>query len=300
MEADHFRDDHRDGLAEHRRLRLDPADAPAEHAEAVDHRGVAVGADQGVGIGHFPRSAAPVLARAAVALALILCDWDVLLAPVLGAAVAADFGRRPDTSGDIFEVHLVADAGAGRDDLEIAERLLAPFEEAVALHVALIFEDDVLLERGRRAEGVDHHAVIDDEVDGHERVDLLRVAAEARHRVAHRGEIDHRRHPGEILHQHARRAVLDLARRGAGDLPVDQRLDVLDGDRDPVLEAQQIFEQHLQREGQLVHIAELFGGLGQRVISVGCAAHIEAGAGAERVLAGRCHGASSSRWLAAL
>jgi hypothetical protein len=26
------------------------------------------------------------------------------------------------------------------------------------------------------------------------------------HRVAHRGEIDHRRHAGEILHQHARRA----------------------------------------------------------------------------------------------
>jgi hypothetical protein len=38
-------------LAEHRGLGLDAADAPAEHGQAVDHRGVAVGADQRVGIG---------------------------------------------------------------------------------------------------------------------------------------------------------------------------------------------------------------------------------------------------------
>ena len=86
MEADHFGDDHRDRLAEHRRLGLDPADAPAEHAEAVDHGGVAVGADQRVGIGDLlrarggpavaalapvgrvdPRGGAPVRAGAAVA-----------------------------------------------------------------------------------------------------------------------------------------------------------------------------------------------------------------------------------------
>ena len=51
LEADHLRQQHRDRLAEHRRLGLDPADAPAEHAEAVDHRRVGVGADQGVGVG---------------------------------------------------------------------------------------------------------------------------------------------------------------------------------------------------------------------------------------------------------
>nr|GFD52665.1 hypothetical protein [Tanacetum cinerariifolium] len=45
LEADHLGDQHADRLAEHRRFRLDAADAPAEHAEAVDHGGVAVGAD---------------------------------------------------------------------------------------------------------------------------------------------------------------------------------------------------------------------------------------------------------------
>ncbi len=37
-------------LAEHAGLGLDAAHAPADHADAVDHRGVAVGADQRVGV----------------------------------------------------------------------------------------------------------------------------------------------------------------------------------------------------------------------------------------------------------
>ena len=49
-EADHVGDQHGDRLAEHRRLRLDAADAPAEHAHAVHHRGVAVGAVERVGV----------------------------------------------------------------------------------------------------------------------------------------------------------------------------------------------------------------------------------------------------------
>ena len=47
-EADDLRHEHRQRLAEHRRLGLDPADAPAEHAEPVDHRRVRVGADERV------------------------------------------------------------------------------------------------------------------------------------------------------------------------------------------------------------------------------------------------------------
>jgi hypothetical protein len=65
---------------------------------------------------------------------------------------------------------------------------------------------DVLAERLVVAEEVHDHGVVDDEIDRHQRVDLLGIAAELLHRVAHRGEIDHRRHAGEILHQHARRA----------------------------------------------------------------------------------------------
>ena len=48
LEADDLRHEHRQRLAEHRGLGLDAADAPAEHAEPVDHRRVRVGADERV------------------------------------------------------------------------------------------------------------------------------------------------------------------------------------------------------------------------------------------------------------
>jgi hypothetical protein len=40
LEADHDRCEHVERLAEHHRLGFDPAHAPAEHAQAVDHRRV--------------------------------------------------------------------------------------------------------------------------------------------------------------------------------------------------------------------------------------------------------------------
>ena len=159
-EADDFGDQHADRLAEHRRLGLDPADAPAEHAEAIDHRRVAVGPDQRVGIGDH-------------------------LAILVGAG--------PDRLRDMLQIDLVADAGARGHDLEIVERRGAPFEEFVALAVAGIFKLDVALERLRGTELVDHHAMVDDKVDRDQRIDLLRIAAERLHRVAHRGQVDHRR-----------------------------------------------------------------------------------------------------------
>ena len=54
LEADHRRQQHGDRLAQHAGLGLDPADAPADHAQAVDHGGVRIGADQRIGIGHAP------------------------------------------------------------------------------------------------------------------------------------------------------------------------------------------------------------------------------------------------------
>src|SRR5207249_8928251 len=134
-------------------------------------------------------------------------------------------------------VYLMADAGAGRHHLEIVERLRAPFEELVSLAVALIFELDVLTERFRVAELVDHHTVVDDKVHWDEWIDLLRIAAESLHGVPHRGQIDDRGNAGEILHQHPRGAVLDLARDLALPLPVDHRLKVVARDALAVLEA---------------------------------------------------------------
>ena len=192
---------------------------------------------------------------------------------------------RPHRLGEIFEIDLVADAGAGRHDAEIAEGLLAPFQEVVALLVALIFELDVAGEGHRRAELVDDDRMVDDEVDRHQRVDLLRVAAERGHGVAHRGEVDHRRHAGEVLHQHAGRAVGDLdAGLALVGQPAGDGLDVVLGDRAAVLVAQQVLEQHLHRIGQLGDAGQaVLLGLDEVVIDVFRAAHLEGAAAIEAV-----------------
>ena len=191
---------------------------------------------------------------------------------------------RPDHAREIFEIDLVADAGAGRHHAEIVERALRPFEELVALLVLPVFLLDVLLERLVVAEEGDRHRMVDDQIDRHQRIDLLRVAAEMLHGVAHGGEIDHRRHAGEVLHQHARRAEGDLAVGGFGLQPLGDRLDVVLGDRAPVFVAQQVFQQHLHRERQAGDALEaVFLGDRQAVIGVGLAAGLEGLAAAKTV-----------------
>ncbi len=108
-----LRQQHRDRLAEHRGLGLDAAHSPTEHAEAVDHRRVRVGADERVGI------------REAVAVA----EHDLR---------------------EELEVHLVADAAVGREHAQRLERLLRPAQERVALAVALVLELGVARRARRR------------------------------------------------------------------------------------------------------------------------------------------------------
>ena len=143
-----------------------------------------------------------------------------------------------DDLGEVLEVDLVADPGRRRHDAEVVEGLLAPLEEGVALAVALELALGVEGEGARVAEGVDLDRVVDDEVDVDQRVDLLRVAADLRHRVAHRRQVDHRGHAGEVLHQHPGRLEGDLDARLGRRVPAGDRLDVVGGDRGAVLEPQ--------------------------------------------------------------
>src|SRR3546814_16128496 len=81
------------------------------------------------------------------------------------AGLAALVLRRPHRLRDIFQVHLMADAGARRHGGEIVERLRSPAQELIAFHVSLIFKLDVFLERLWRAELVHHHRMVDDKVE---------------------------------------------------------------------------------------------------------------------------------------
>ena len=223
LEADHVGDQHRHRLAEHRGFGLDPADAPGQHAQAVRHRRVRVGADDGVGVCER-RAAGMRFARAA--------------------------GAEHDAR-EILDVHLVHDPGVGRHRAKAVQRGLSPLQERVALAVAVELELRVLLERVGRGPGVDLHRVIDHELD------RLQRAAELRDRVAHRGEVDHARHAGEVLQQHARGPVGDLLRRARARVPRRQRLDVGLRHRPAVLEPQQVLEQDLQRVRQRPEVVRL-------------------------------------------
>ncbi len=201
--------EHRDRLAEHRGLGLDPADAPTEHAEAVDHRRVRVGSDERVGEG----------------------DAVTLL----------------DDTREELEIHLMDDSRARRHDLEVVECTLTPAEERVALAVPLELELRVAEDRASGRELVDLYRVVDDELDGQQRVDLLRIAAEVVDRVAHRGEVDDRRDAGEVLQEHAARRERDLLRGLRARDPAGDCLDVGGGDVRAVLHAQHVLEEHAQR-----------------------------------------------------
>jgi hypothetical protein len=158
-----------------------------------------------------------------------------------------------DDGCQVLEVDLVADPGGGRHHPEAAERLLTPAEELVALEVPLVLELGVAGQGLGAAEHVDLHRVIDHQVGGNQRIERLRVAALLAHGVAHRGEVDDGGDPGEVLHEHPGGQERDLATVVGGVAPARparQGGDVVVGDPDAVVVAQQVLEQHLERIGQ--------------------------------------------------
>src|SRR5262245_16550778 len=186
--------------------------APAQHAQAVDHRSVRVSADHGVRI-HL----------------------------VLAVRVAMEHD-----AAEVLEVHLVHDAGVRRHHLEVAERGLAPAQERIALAVALELDLVVRGQRARMAVVVDLHRMIDDQLGGIQRIDALGIAAELLHGFAHGGEIDHAGRAGEVLHDDARRREIDFIGRRGLRIPVEHRVDVVLRDVHAVFVAQQVLEQDLE------------------------------------------------------
>ena len=153
------------------------------------------------------------------------------------------------------------DARIWGHDGEVLERALTPAQKRVALAVALELALGVDPEGIASAERIDLHGVVDHELGRRERVDLGRIAPHFGHGVAHRREIDHRGHAREVLHQHARGRERDLPAGLRRGVPSGERLDIAGADRAVALGAQQVLEQHLQRERQARHVEAL----GERV-----------------------------------
>ncbi len=151
----------------------------------------------------------------------------------------------------MLDVDLVHDPGAGRDDLEVVERALAPAQELITLLVALVLKPDVPLEGVGPAGDVGDDRVVDDHLGGGQRVDPGGFATELDDGLAHRGEVDDAWDTGEVLHDHARRRELDLGVRLGARIPAGEGADVACGDVGAVLGPQEVLEEDLEAERQL-------------------------------------------------
>ena len=96
--------------------------------------------------------------------------------------------------------------------MEISEGLLAPLQERVSLHVAVILDVEVEVERlAVRPVHVHLHRVIDDQIDGDLGVDLFWIPAHFDHSIPERCQVNNRWNTSEILKNDARRAERYLA-----------------------------------------------------------------------------------------
>ncbi len=218
IDPDHIGRQKIDWLSQHSGLGFDAADAPGNHADAIDHGGVRIGADQRVGI--------------------------------------IDTAFFMHATREVFEVYLVHDAHARRHDLERVEGLHAPLHELIAFLVALEFQFHVQVECILRAIVVDLHRVVDDEIDRDQRFDDFRVLAHPGRDAAHGGKVGEQRHAGEILQYDTcndegnfRRSR--SVRRPRGELP-----DVFFGNFLTVEIAQHRFKHYADRNRQTRDLAD--------------------------------------------
>ena len=158
--------------------------------------------------------------------------------------------REENAFREVFQVDLVDDADAGRNQAEGFEGLLAPFQKLVAFAVALEFHLQVQLQSLGRSKEIHLHGVIDHQIHGHERLDDFRVAPQALHGAAHGRQVDHQGDTGEILQDNARHHEGDLFVSRFGRVPVGQRLDVLAPNFLAVAIPQDRFQHDADADGQ--------------------------------------------------
>ena len=118
------------------------------------------------------------------------------------------------------------DAGPRWHNEEVIEGSLAPFEERESFLVPTKLKLFVLLLGISCAGGINLYRVIDDQVNRAERVDLLRVASESRHGIAHGGEVDYGGHTCEVLQENSGWLEGDLEVQLGAFSPVENSLDV--------------------------------------------------------------------------
>ncbi len=198
-----------DRLAEHAGLCLNAAYAPGHDAQTVNHGGVGVCAHQSVRVVH----------------AVFLHD----------------------ASCQIFQIHLVDDTGAGRNHGEGLEGLLAPFQELVALCVALKLAREILLVGFREPGPVHLHGVVNHQIHGHQRFHFVGVGTQILNGGTHGCQIHQQGNARQILQDDASHGEGYLIIAGVLGIPACQISDIFFCDLEPVTVAQQAFQYNAER-----------------------------------------------------
>ena len=176
----------------------------------------------------------------------------------------------------VLEIDLMNDADAGRDNLEGVEGLHAPFHELIALLVARKLELHVQIERIRCTEVVDHHRVVDHQIDRHQRLDSLGILAHLTGHPAHRCQVGQQRHTGKVLKHDTGDDEGDLIDPVGARLPVGELLDMLLGHLLAIDIAQHGLQHDANRDRQALDIREGLGERGQRIeLATAAAARFE-------------------------
>src|SRR5690606_27212110 len=126
--------------------------------------------------------------------------------------------------------------------------------------ISLLLAFEFKLHIGRQRIGssicVNHDRVVDNEIDGYERVDLLRIAAGAMNGVTHGSQVDDNRNTGEVLQHDARRNEWNLLVGVLIRCPASYLLDMLLSNRASIELTDRCFEQHANRDRQLAKAGE--------------------------------------------
>ena len=178
MHADDTRNERRNRLSERRRLRLDAANAPRQHTDAVCRRRMAVRSYHRIEIGNL--------------LAILILSHNARC--------------------KMLDVNLMADSRPRRNNAHVLERFLRLiFEKTIALAIAGKLHLHILLKRLRAPCNVGNDRMIDNQVQRNLRIDSRGIAPEIASCLAHGGKIDENRHAREVFTRRLRRHVFDFS-----------------------------------------------------------------------------------------
>ena len=176
------------------------------------------------------------------------------------------------------------DARSGRDDPEVVEGLLSPFQEEIPLLVAAELAVHVGREGPAGTELVHLDGMVDDQVHVLQGIDTVGPAAQIANGVPHGRQVDDGRHARQVLHQHPRGPEGDFALgRTARDAFRDGG-HVFGGDRHAVFVAQQVLQHDLEGKGQAGNVPRAAcRGLRKRIVGTGASARLQYGTRPEAV-----------------